>query len=464
MSNTITRREFLTAVAAGAAAAALPDIGWAGDRKRPNIVVIVADDLGYPDLGVQGCKDIPTPNIDSIAKNGVRFTNGYVSCPVCSPTRAGLVTGRYGPRYGHEFNGGSPDKLNPKFGLPLTEITIADRMKAGGYVTGLVGKWHLGYKPEYHPMKRGFDEFFGFLNGAHSYVNSKATDPHPIYRGMTPVDEPEHLTIAFGREAVSFIERHKNEPFCLLLTFNSVHTPLETAPGYLEKFEHIPDPTRRVCAAQLAAMDDAVGRVLKKLRETGLEQDTLVFFFSDNGAPGKESNGSRNDPLSGFKGDLREGGIRIPFVAQWKGRIPAGKVYDKPVIQLDIHPTCLAAAGMKARIAKDKPLDGVNLLPFISGEKRSGVPHEVLYWRFGPQHAVRKGNYKLLFREFKAGLYDLSADIGEKNDLSAAKPDVLKELIDLYDKWNAELMEPLWKGAAATPEEAGQERGYPAAK
>lgn len=441
--DAMNRREFLKYAGAGLATLTVPASFSAAEvlaKRRPNIIVIVSDDHGYAEIGVQGCKDIPTPNIDSIARNGVRFTSGYVSCPVCSPTRAGLITGRYQQRFGHEFNPGPAGQASEDFGLPLTETTLASRLKSAGYTTGIVGKWHLGYSEKYWPLERGFDEFFGFLGGAHSYMDSASDRANPIMRGSRKVEEKEYLTDAFAREAVAFIERHRQRPFFLYLAFNAVHSPLQAPQKYLDRFSEISDPKRRTFAAMLSAMDDAIGRVLETVRKNGLEEDTLIFFLSDNGGPTAQIS-SRNDPLRGFKGDVYEGGIRVPFLVQWKGRIPAGRVYEKPVISLDIVPTALAAAGVKAGNAK---FDGVNILPYLIGSR--GTPHEALYWRFGSQYAIRKGNWKLV----KIGggqpeLYDLAADIGEKIDLAAQKPEKVKGLDAQLMKWNSELAEPLWR-------------------
>lgn len=411
--------------------------------NRPNVIVILADDLGYADLGVQGCTDVPTPRIDSLAANGIRFTNGYVSCPVCSPTRAGFMTGRYQQRFGHEFNPGPVALADPKFGLPLTEVTIADRMRALGYATGMVGKWHLGYKPEFHPLHRGFDEFFGFIGGAHNYIDEpgKGDATNPILRGTQPVDEREYTTLAFAREAAAFIDRHAKEPFFLYVPFNAVHAPLQGLDAYRARFASIDDDRRRTYAAMLAAMDDAVGRILDVLRERQLEENTLIVFFSDNGGP-TPSTTSRNDPLSGFKGSVLEGGIRIPFIIQWKGHLRAGVVCDVPIISLDICPTAVAAAG--GTIPADAHLDGVNLLPYLTGE-RTDAPHDRLFWRYGHQWAVRVGDWKLLQMGASPALYNLGEDISEKNDLSAKMPDKVNELKAVYDAWNAQLMEPLWQ-------------------
>jgi len=408
---------------------------------RPNVVVIAADDLGYADLGFQGCKDIPTPNLDGLARAGVRFTQAYVSGPYCSPSRAGLMTGRYQQRFGHEFNSGGPGG-----GLPVDQKTIADRLKAAGYVTGIVGKWHLGSAPEFHPLRRGFQEFFGFLGGSHTYFPAQKQS-RTVLRGTEPVDEPEYLTDAFAREAVAFIERHRREPFFLYLAFNAVHTPMESPEKYLRRFEAIEDKTRRTYAAMTSAMDDAVGAVLAKLRDAGLEENTLVFFFSDNGGPtmpGTTINGSSNAPLRGSKRQTLEGGIHVPFVIAWKGRLRAGATYELPVIQLDVLPTALAAAGIDAA---GQELDGVNLLPFLTGQQ-AGAPHDTLYWRFGQQMAIRRGEWKLVRygateridpEESWPKLYNLAQDIGESRDLAAGQPARVKELEQAWQAWNAQL-------------------------
>ena len=451
-----TRREFLKTMGFAAASAGtlsiLPGLASISQRKQtgkklPNIIVIISDDHGYADIGVQGCQDIATPNIDSIARNGIRFTDGHVSCPVCSPTRAGLATGRYQQRFGHEFNTGPPPGgLEEHVGLPLTEVTIADVLKSAGYVTGAVGKWHLGMAPHFHPFKRGYDEFFGFLHGGHSYIDPGLGTFNPILRGTEPVDEKEYLTDAFSREAVAFIQRHHDKPFFLYLAYNAVHTPLQTPPRYQNSFGHITDPKRRVYAGMLTAMDEGIGKLLAKLTELGLEQDTLLFFLSDNGGP-TPANGSRNDPLRATKGTMFEGGIRVPFIVRWPRRLKGGQVYEHPVIALDILPTAAAAAG--ADLPTDRKIDGVNLLPYLTGEKNT-PPHDSLFWRMGQNHAVRKGNFKLVKNNKETGLFDLSSDIGESTDLSQERPDVLKEMQKTFEQWNSQMIEPLWTGQGAT--------------
>jgi len=424
---------------------------------RPNILLIVGDDMGYADVGFHGCKDIPTPHLDALAASGVRFTNGYVSGPYCSPTRAGLLTGRYQQRFGHEFNGGGEGG-----GLPVTEITIANRLKSAGYATALIGKWHLGASAAMHPQKRGFDDFFGFLGGAHSYF-----DKSGFLRGTAPINELDYATDAFGREAVAFIEKHQTgAPWFLYLAFNAVHTPMHATDDRLKKFAHIADEQRRTYAAMMFAMDEAIGRVRAAVAATGQEQNTLVFFISDNGGPampGVTVNGARNDPLRGSKRTTLEGGIRVPFVVAWPGKVKPG-VYAQPAIQLDLTYTALVAAG-----ATPKPewkLDGVDLLPFLGGAK-SGAPHDALYWRFGDQMAIRIGDYKLVRYdmnvETRTGgkqpasdvkLYHLGNDLGETKNLFAAQPEKAKELQAKWDTWNATLMKPATGGGAGEGGEA----------
>jgi arylsulfatase A-like enzyme len=438
--------------------------GAAFATGKPNILLIVGDDMGYADVGFHGCKDIPTPNLDALAASGVRFTNGYVSGPYCSPTRAGLMTGRYQTRFGHEFNPGAGH------GLPLSEKTLADRLKAAGYVTGLVGKWHLGAQPEMHPQRRGFDEFFGFLGGAHSYFASAG-----ILRGCEPVNELDYTTDAFGREAVAFIERHRGHPWFLYLAFNAVHTPMHATDDRLAKFPRVADKQRRTYDAMMLAMDEAIGRVRKAISASGQERNTLVAFISDNGGPampGVTVNGSCNDPLRGSKRTTLEGGIRVPFLVSWPSRLKPG-VFAQPAIQLDLHVTALAAAGVAVR--PDWKLDGVDLLPFMRGEK-SGPPHDALYWRFGEQMAIRVGEYKLVRYDSNADtrtggrkqpvtaarLYNLTKDVGETKDLSAAMPDKRGELQSQWDAWNATLVQPRWGGGKADND--GAEPGAPAKK
>lgn len=437
--------------------------------RPPNIVVIVTDDMGYADIGVHGSKDIPTPNIDALARLGIRFTDAYVSGPYCSPTRAGFLTGRYPQRFGHEFNLDLTAHMD--FGLPLSETTLADRLKAAGYRTGLFGKWHLGAVDRFHPMARGFDEFFGFLGGQHSYLDAQLGSLNPLLDGRKPVAATAYLTDALTDRAVDFIKRQKSRPFFLYLAFNAVHIPMQATDKYLARFPHIADQQRRTYAAMLSAMDDGIGRTLAALRAEGLEENTLIIFFNDNGGPtmiGTTINGSSNAPLRGSKRQTWEGGIRVAFIIRWKGHLSEGKTDARPIIQLDVLPTALAAAGVQPQ--PQGKLDGVNLLPFLTG-KKSGPPHEALYWRLGENMAIRKGNWKLVktserpLRDLDpattwdlsdAGLYNLAEDIGENNNLAATHPGKVRELAEAWLRWNKELAKPLWgpggraAGAAGT--------------
>ena len=400
-------------------------------ESRPNILIILADDLGYGELGCQGGKDVPTPNIDSLVKNGIRFTSGYVSCPVCSPSRAGLMTGRYGQRFGIELNPG----FSHAFGLPLSEKTVAEHLKAAGYATGMFGKWHLGFKPAMQPNGRGFDDYFGFLGGAHSYVDAEGDrDPaNTIMRNGVRLKSIDYTTDAFGREAVAFIEKHHAQPWLLYLPFNATHGPLQAPEKYTRRFPNL-QGGRRTFAGMLSALDDAVGAVLAKLHELQLEENTLIFFVSDNGAPDHADTKHSNQPLRGYKAQLLEGGIREPFIIQWKGRLPAGKVDDRPIITLDIMPTALSAAGVP--VPANAKLDGVNLLPFLTGENKAS-PHESLFWRYSGQRAVRMGDWKLLHMGRRTQLFNLSAGIGEAHDLAAKEPGKVQQLEAAYKDWNS---------------------------
>jgi arylsulfatase A-like enzyme len=429
---------------AAAALAALPAVAA---EKKPNVIVFLSDDVGYGEYGFQGNKQIPTPNIDSIAKNGVRFTQGYVAATYCSPCRAGLLTGRYPTRFGHEFNegGGAGIGKGPvPFGLPLDQKTLADALKAQGYATAAVGKWHLGGGEKYLPMSRGFDEFYGTVANT-PFVNPPNFIDSRVSPKVTPVkDDNLYTTDAYRERAVDWVGKQKDKPFFLYLPFNAQHAPLQAPKKYLDRFPDIKDEKRQLFAAMMSAMDDAVGAVLAKVKEMGQEENTLIFFFSDNGGPTMQTT-SKNDPLRGSKATTLEGGIRIPFCAQWKGVIPAGSTFEHPMIQLDIFATALKAAG--GAPDPNVKLDGVDLIPYLTGKVKE-PPHPVLYWRFGEQWAIRKGDLKLVASAVdgvnKVLLYDLKADIGETTDLSAKMPDAVKELKAEWDKWSAEQMKPLW--------------------
>jgi arylsulfatase A-like enzyme len=429
--------------------------------KPPNILVILADDLGYSDIGVHGGKVVPTPHLDALAASGVRCTNGYVSAPICAPSRAGFMTGRYQTHFGFEHNPRVGDET--KLGLPPEQRTLADHLRGAGYATGLVGKWHLGFSSAYVPQARGFDDYFGFLVAMHNFILQRDAQPrfeaaysrNMIYRGRDLQKNDGYTTDLFTDEAMAFMARHTDRPWFLYLAYNAVHTPLEILKKYGDRVPaSITDPERRGYLSLLIGLDDNIGRLTTHLRETGRDQDTLIFFFSDNGGAGKKPflsyNTGRNAPLRGDKGQLLEGGTRVPFFVSWPGKLPAGKIYHAPVISLDIAATALAAAGGAA----PANLDGVDLRPHLTGEK-SEPPHTALYWRLGPQKAIRQGRWKLVdWRDFTAKkqsgwqLYDLHQDVSENDDLAAKNPAVVAELSQAWDRWNAKNIAPLWQGSS----------------
>lgn len=399
-----------------------------------NVVLVVVDDAGYVDFGFTGCEDWRTPHIDRLASEGVVCTQGYVSASVCSPSRAGMLTGRYQQRFGHEFN------LAQGMGLPLSERTIADRLGAHGYVCGVVGKWHLGSQAGYHPLDRGFDEFFGVLSGARSYwaLDESAARTRRLMVGRTLIDEPDelYLTTRLGREAAAFIDRHADQPFFLYLPFTAVHTPMHAREVDLEAFDGI-DERRRTLAAMTVALDDAVGHVLDALDRHGLADDTLVIFINDNG--GATNNASDNGAYRGMKGSKFEGGVRVPFVLRWPARLEPGQ-FDAPVISLDLAPTALAAVGAEM----PAEMDGVDLAPFITGEIE-GAPHQRLYWRRGVAAAIRDGDWKLIRVETNpVMLFDLARDPGERTNVAADHPEVVADLLAALSAWEGDLAEPLW--------------------
>lgn len=428
----------------------------ASQTAKPNVLVIVSDDQGYADTGFQGGKDVPTPHLDALAKSGVRCTSGYVSHPFCSPTRAGLLTGRYQARFGHEFN---PvyDPLDVTEGLPLTERLLPQFMKDAGYATGWVGKWHLGSSPAHSPWNRGFDESFGFIGGGHRFQDWQPDGRQytlPLTRnGQLLKDVPPHLTTTFGDEASAFIRRHTGQPWLLYVAFNAPHTPHEPTAEREARFSHVENPARRRYLAQVSLLDDAIGKITQSLAESGQAQRTLVFFFSDNGGPVR--NAANNGVLRGEKGQVYEGGVRVPFVVSWPGKLPAGGTYDAPVISLDVVATSLAVAGLS--LPTDKVYDGVNLLQYLNGETKA-APHERLCWRAmnGTARAVREGSWKLVRLEDRpAELYDLATDIGEAKNLATEKPDVTTRLSTSLAAWESELIAPCFLGSSVKSEDWG---------
>ena len=457
-------------------------------QTPPNVIVMMADDLGWGDIGANGGEVIKTPHIDALAAQGVRLTDGYVSAAVCSPSRAGFYTGRQQQRHGFEFNIAGRDT---EMGMSTAETTIADIMRAQGYATGLIGKWHLGKQEQHHPMSRGFDEYYGMLAGGSIYIDSRAegveswparnaptarTAANAIYDGREPVEVEEYITDVFRDKTVDFIERHKDERFFLMLTPNAPHTPLQATKEYLDRYRHIEKDSTRIYAAMVAAIDDYVGAVTAKLDELGLAHNTLFVFLSDNGCAGYVDGCCSNAPLRGHKRYYWDGGIRIPFLAKWPAGLPNGTTYSEPVISLDLFATIAAAAGSPATAQ-----DSVNLLPHLRGETDS-APHELLFWRAKPNMAVRKGRWKLwkvnksdmdmtALTDVSARrlpmqawpqdsphgqltlLYDLSADVGEQTNIAAEHPQVVEELEANLAAWNAEMGEPSWPAFRSTLDE-----------
>ena len=411
-------------------------------QQPPNIIIIFSDDAGYADFSLTGNKLIQTPNIDAIAANGVNFKSAYVSGPVCSPSRAGLLTGRYQQRFGHEYNIGENFENNDpdSIGLAVTEKTIADYLKGEGYRTGMVGKWHLGERPQFHPNVRGFDDFFGMLKGGSPYHTGKARDIQRNGNPIAPMSLP-YLTDAFGDEAAEFIERNKERPFFLYLSFNAPHTPMHAKADYLEKAKSVFQTEQRaVNAAMTRSLDENIGKVMTKLNELNLEENTLVIFTNDNGGA-MPYNASSNAPFSGTKGTFLEGGIHVPFVAQWPARLEKGVTFEHPVITLDILPTVLAASN--AVIPAN--LDGVDLLPFMDNADEQS-PHKELFWRLGHHGAVRRGDWKLIwFDDLPPRLHNLSDDVAEQFDLSEEQPDLTNQLLESFHQWESGLIKPLWR-------------------
>ncbi|MBV6521186.1 MAG: Arylsulfatase [Gemmatimonadaceae bacterium] len=424
--------------AAGGRPAARPVT--ASVEAKPNIVVLLADDLGYADLGVQGAADISTPHIDRLFREGVRFTDGYMSASLCSPSRAGLLTGRYQQRFGHDFNPGEAGTDSAGLSLPADMPTLAHFLRSSGYATGLIGKWHLGSGSGARPLDKGFDEFYGFLGREHWYTRNRFTQEfEPLWRDRTEVKDTAYLTRQFAREAVSFIERHAKRPFFLYVPFNAVHVPMQPDPATDGRVARISNPRRRQYSSMLLSMDDAVGEILAALDRLKLTTQTIVVFASDNGGP-TEMTTARNAPFRGAKGTLYEGGIRVPFAMRWPARLAAGTVYRHPITALDIAPTALAAAGDTARRA----FDGVNLIPFLTGQRGDAPPHARLFWRMGFKYAVREGNWKLLATNFprKAQLFDLTTDPAESRSVRWDHAAKATEMERAYAEWNRGMRRP----------------------
>lgn len=460
--------------------------------KKTNIIILLADDLGKYDISLYGGKAAPTPQIDALAASGVTFTNGYVSAPICSPSRAGLLTGRYQERFGHEFQPGdrypknnleyygfkyliNTDswKLNPKIeypsdasiatqGLPQSEITFADLAKRKGYSTGIIGKWHLGHNKGFFPLDRGFDYHYGFyqafslfapeddnpdiINHHHKDFTDKViwgqgrVGIGKIRRDTTIIDEKAYLTEKFAEEAEAFIDKNKTKPFLLYVPFNAPHTPFQVRKKYYDRFPNVKDENKRVYYAMISALDDAVGRVVTKVKKEGLEENTLIVFASDNGGA-DYTFATTNAPLKGGKFSHFEGGINVPFALSWKGKIKPNTVYKTPVISLDVFSTI--ATAIDSKLPTDRVYDGVDL---VSKVNKNEVAHKNLYWRSGDAKAIRSGDWKLIIsgKTHEQWLYNLATDKSETTDLAHKNPEKVKELQIALQNWEKGLIKPLW--------------------
>ena len=488
-----TRRDFCRTMAGAGAVAAQAQSRAPEAARKPNIIVILADDLGYADVSAYKMNRFSTPNIDRIGSEGVRFTDGYATAPVCGPSRAGLMTGRYQQRFGFEYNTGEPQIADSQGrGMATGEVTIAQLLKDAGYRTGLIGKWHLGGQAQLYPTNRGFDEFVGFLTGQTSYINPKHPGLHVsfgllgdnavnirapssasnddlgqgIYRigstfrrgrfdqivegakRRTVHNEDVYLTDYFGDRATDFIHSSSKsgQPYFLYLAFNAVHAPHMATAEYYDRFPEIQNHQARVYAAMIAALDEQVGRVVKAADASG---DTLIYFSSDNGCAMYFPELCSCEPLRGGKLSHYEGGVRVPFLMRWPGHIQPGTVYRGMVSLLDVLPTSAAAAGVK--VPGDRAFDGVDLVPYLGGDK-TGSPHSMLAWRRLPLYSIRAGDWKLWesvddttgkYGNYKL-LFNLQDDLNETMDLSAQNPQKVQELEEAMREWAKELVEPKW--------------------
>ena len=466
---------------------------YSGERS-PNILLIVLDDLGKSEVSCYGSTTVKTPHLDKLAEEGIRFSNCYVTAPVCAPSRAALLTGRYNERYGFETQPmeNYPSNLpnywlgkymvgkgefvldeKPRFppewqiqkqGLLPTEINLAEFLKMRNYSTACIGKWHLGFSKDHIPNNRGFDYQYGFY-GAFSLYSEKRKDPDivnyiqdsfsakhqwkkgrketsAIRRNDKIIKEGRYLTDAIKEEAISYMAIHKNESFFLYVAFNAVHVPFQAPRDYYEMYDNIPDKNKRVYYAMVSALDDAIGEIMDKLKLLGLENNTIIYLVSDNGGAAY-TKATDNKPYKGGKLTMFEGGVNVPFLMKWKGKLPSGMVYENPVSSMDIFMTSIKLA--ECKLPDDRVYDGTDLMPFLINSKE-GFPHESFYWKADHIHAMRKGDWKYLqsIRDGWVELYNLEEDRYEHIDLHNVKPEELKKLQELFDQWNKEQMHPLW--------------------
>ena len=446
----LTRRKFVQRLAVGTTllsggvpspAANSPQHSSGARELRPNIIFLLADDLGWGDLSCYGRPDYRTPHIDRLALQGTKFTDAYSASAVCTPTRCGYITGRYPAR----FRIGLEEPLtatNSNVGLEPNQPTIASMLKQSGYETALIGKWHLGFRPEWGPNAHGFQEFFGILAGAGDYfLHKNGLGKNDLYENLTPVDHHGYLTDLLTERAVKYVMKPRSAPFFLSLHYTAPHWPWQGPKGgeMVNFTDQKPEPTTmsaggslKLYAQMMKSLDDGVGRVMQSIRAAGIDRKTLVIFTSDNG-------GERFSylwPFSGRKGDLLEGGIRVPAIVRWPGVVPANQVTQQMAITMDWTATMLAAA--KVDRAADHSLDGIDLLPVLKGATR--VFDRSFFWRIYSQDAVREGKWKYVRNDEVRRLFDLSLDQHEQADFSLKHPDVLQRLMKAFDKWNDQML------------------------
>ncbi len=422
-------------------------------NAQKNIVFLFSDDAGYHDFGFQGSKTFKTPNLDKLASEGVIFKQAYTTAEVCGPSRAGLLTGKYQQRFGFEENNvtgymsESSRDMGAEMGLPLDQKTIADYLKKLGYKSIILGKWHMGNADRYHPLNRGFDEFYGFREGGRSFwamdlETSMRLPYNRLERGYGVYNEPEkYLTYDLADKACDFMERNQDKPFFMYVAFNAVHAPVEFTKEDLETVKGLGlDENRERLAAMNVALDNACGQILDKLEELGLKENTLVVFSNDNGGP--DVTETCNYPLSGCKATLLEGGIRVPFLMRLPNVIEAGSTYKPFISTLDLLPTFVNIAGGNAEKIED--LDGVDLIPYVTGEKTEN-PHEKLFWKIEQRGVVRQGDWKFMrFPDRPAELYNIAKDVSEKKNLANKYPEKVREMYKTLWAWEAELERPMF--------------------
>lgn len=424
---------------------------YAADEK-PNFIIILADDLGYGDVGYTGSTEIKTPHIDALAKSGVIFEQGYVSAPVCGPSRAGLMTGRNQVNFGFDNNNVKPGPQYNReyFGLPITEQTIADRLAKQGYVNGMIGKWHLGDEAHFKAPKRGFDEVWTYPVGGHDYFRSEPDGEgylSPLESNYKTPDPITYITDDTGNESAAFIKRNKNKPFFLYASFNAPHAPLQAPQKDIDLYKHIKNENRRIYAAMIHRLDENVGKIIAELKANNVYDNTVIVFLSDNGGPGTgKKSRTVNAPFRGSKGILLEGGIHVPFIMSWPNGLKANSRYEHPITTLDLTPTFVALAGGKI-LPKDK-IDGVNVYPYLSGEN-TGNPNQQMKWRFTVSASIRDGDWKLIRLPDRLPLlYNVKEDVAELNDVAAKHPERVVKMLKTLGTWDISTPQHLYMEGA----------------